>query len=326
MWTWSTFAKGNIVMLRSEFQSLWRSSAPLAAVAILMVIGLAGAVAGLIFDTRVITGVPAWVKPAKFAASTALYSATVAWLFRYLTVWPRFVLWMGRLLALGLTVEVAIIFIQAARGTTSHFNVGTPLDSALFKVMGLFIMLLWLSSVGIMVALFRQTFSNRAWGWSLRLGMMITVLGAAAGGFMLRMAPEQAQAGIRQAPATPGAHTVGAPDGGPGLPVVGWSTEHGDLRISHFFGLHGVQAIPFFAWLISRRRWQQGRPSAAVFVLASSYVALIGILAWQALRGQSIVAPDLLTDRAFLIWMTGTAAALAAVLFRRAQIFETSVS
>jgi hypothetical protein len=314
-------------MLRREFQTLWRSSAPLTAVAVLMAVGLVGAAAGLIFDTRLITGAPAWEKPAKFAASTAIYSATVAWLFRYLTVWPRFVTWMGRLLALGLTVEVAIIFIQAARGTTSHFNVGTPLDLVLFRTMGVFIALLWLSSVGITVALFRQTFSDPAWCWALRLGMMITVIGAAMGGIMLRMTPEQAaQAGRGQAAATNGAHTVGAPDGGPGLPVVGWSTEHGDLRIPHSFGLHGVQAIPFFAWLISRQRWQQRRQSGAVFVLASSYVAFIGILAWQALRGQSIVAPDPLTDSVFLIWITATAAALAVSLFRRGRVFEASVS
>ena len=104
-----------------------------------------------------------------------------------------------------------------------------------------------------------------------------------------------------------GGHTVGASDGGPGLPGVGWSTEHGDLRVPHFLGIHGVQMIPLFAWLFARRR------VAAVFIAAASYVALFAILAWQAFRGESIVAPDRLTIDVLLVWLGATAVAMSIV-------------
>lgn len=77
-----------------------------------------------------------------------------------------------------------------------------------------------------------------------------------------------------------GGHTVGGIDGGAGLPGVGWSKQHGDLRIPHFFGLHALQIIPFAAWLIGRRRTPAG-----IFAVAGGYSALLALLTWQALRG-----------------------------------------
>src|SRR6186713_2634203 len=44
---------------------------------------------GLWFDPRVITRAPAWLKPTKFAISTAVYSLTLAWIFQYLPDSPR---------------------------------------------------------------------------------------------------------------------------------------------------------------------------------------------------------------------------------------------
>jgi hypothetical protein len=119
--------------------------------------------------------------------------------------------------------------------------------------------------------------------------MTVTILGAFTGGLMTR--PTAAQ--LREARITgqlpiTGAHTVGAPDGGPGLPVTGWSTVHGDIRVPHFIGLHAVQALPLFV-LVTRRR-----PSATrvriVLAVAAVYVLTFALLLTQALRGTPLVA------------------------------------
>jgi hypothetical protein len=170
-----------------------------------------------------------------------------------------------------------------------------------------------LASVGVLIALFRQKFQNPAWGWLLRLGMLTTVIGSAGGGLMLRITPEQAAA-IRATHTVRavGGHTVGAPDGGPGLPGVGWSTQYGDLRVPHFFGLHGLQIIPFLGWLAMRRRRIQTerQQSASAFTIAASYLTLIGILTWQALRGQSIIDPGSVTLAAIAVWLVVSAVAI----------------
>jgi len=299
-----------IQRIHQEYRRLWDANAPLTATAVIMLAAFIGSVAGLFIDPRIITGVPAWLKPAKFGISTAIYAASIAWLLRYITVWPRFTRAMGWVLAMVLNTEVGIIDLQAARGTTSHFNYSTPLDAALFGVMAVAIAILWLANVGLVVALFRQHFDDTGWGWALRLGLSITVLGASVGGIMVQPTAKQLE---NTRPTIIGAHTVGGPDGGPGLPGVGWSTEHGDLRIAHFVGLHALQVIPFLAWFLRRRH---SSSSAVAFAVAGSYLALAGILAWQALRGEPITAPQPATLAAFAIWLAGTAAGLIATLAR----------
>jgi hypothetical protein len=145
------------------------------------------------------------------------------------------------------------------------------------------------------------------------LGLLTTVLGSALGGLMIRATPAQAEEMRLHHPVKAvGAHTIGAPDGGPGIPGVGWSTEHGDGRIPHFFGIHGLQIIPFLGWLLSRRR-DVGRVKL-IFAIAASYLAFVAILAWQAMRGQSVLEPDPGTLLAFAIWLV---AALGTVLALR---------
>jgi hypothetical protein len=106
-----------------------------------------------------------------------------------------------------------------------------------------------------------------------------------------------------------GAHTVGAPDGGPGLPGTGWSLDHGDIRVAHFIGLHAMQLLPLLAYGFMRRGWHDRRRMRTVLALAASYFALYLLLLWQALRGQSITQPDVATVTAVVLWAAATATA-----------------
>ena len=142
---------------------------------------------------------------------------------------------------------------------------------------------------------------------------------------MIAPTHEQKLAGQLNQPVTvTGGHTVGAPDGGPGLPGVGWSSQHGDLRVPHFLGLHALQAIPFLAWLVAGWRRESRRGvTTTVFIAAASYLGLIIILTWQALRGESIVQPGPATVAVLGIWLASTVAALVFDEFRTMRRFRS---
>lgn len=296
-------------------RSLWRSSPPLTVVGLGMLVVLAASLAGLVLDPRVITGAPAWLKPAKFAVSTAIYALTLAWILGHVEDRPRLVRVVGWGSAIILTLEVALIDLQAARGTTSHFNIGTPLDATIFTTMGVAILGAWLLAIALTVALFRRRFTDRALGWSLRMGMLITVLGSGMGGLMTQ--PTGAQ--LESARAThrlpvAGAHTVGATDGGVGLPGTGWSREAGDLRVPHFFGLHAIQLVPLFAFLAGRRIVSARKREQAALGVGVSYAALFVILLVQALSGEPVVAPAAATLAMFAAWLAATLAGMGFAL------------
>src|SRR5690606_3667001 len=292
---------------------LWRSSPPLTAVGLLMLIVAAASAVGVYVDPRVITGAPAWLKPFKFAISTAVYSLTLAWFFGWLSAWPRMRRVVGWTTAIVFVLEVAIIDLQAWRGTTSHFNASTPFDGALFYVMGAAIMIQTLVSIWVAVALWRQRFAQAALGWGLRLGMVLTIAGALTGPLMSRPTPAQlAAARAGEGMPVSGAHTVGAPDGAPGIPVTGWSRDPGAGRVLHLVRLQASRVLALAG--LSLSRWRRPVPVRvrAVWVAAASYAALFALLLWQALSGQSIMAPDATTLALLGAWAAASAAAFLA--------------
>ncbi|HEX6807918.1 MAG TPA: hypothetical protein VF118_08010 [Gemmatimonadaceae bacterium] len=282
------------------------------AVGLLMLAVSVPSLVGIFLDPRVITGAPAWLKPFKFGISTAIYSLTLAWVFTWLGGWPRMRKVVGWTTAVVFVLEVGIIDVQAARGTTSHFNNATPLDRTLFIIMGTAIMLQTLASVAVAVALWREHFGDRALGWALRLGMTLTIVGALTGALMTRPTSAQLEAARSgQGMTVIGAHTVGGVDGGPGMPVTHWSSEHGDVRVPHFIGLHALQALALVA--VALRRWRRTSEKdrvRAVLAVSASYASLFVLQLWEALRGRSVVAPDALSIASITLW-----AVLSAIAF-----------
>jgi hypothetical protein len=114
------------------FTGLRQNHPPLFATGFLLLGTLGLGVLGLLVDPRMIEGAPTWLKPVKFSLSTAIYSFTLLWIFGYLAEWRQTRRLAGWTTALVFVLEVGIVYLQAWRGKTSYFNVGTPLDGILF--------------------------------------------------------------------------------------------------------------------------------------------------------------------------------------------------
>ncbi|MFJ3406982.1 hypothetical protein [Promicromonospora sp. NPDC090134] len=308
-----------------------RTNPPLAVTTLLTAVVLLVCLVGLAADPRQVLGEPTWLKPAKFAVSICVYSLTLVWLLTYVRGRRRLVVTVSWIVAAALLIEQALIVLQSARGLRSHFNVSTPLDQTVYFTMAGAIATLWATNVVLAVVLLAQRLDDPVLAWGLRGGLVVAVVGMAVAFLMTDPTPTQLDAlragGDR---VLIGAHTVGPADGGPGLPVLGWSTVAGDLRAAHFVGIHAMQALPLVAWLLAAvpATWLTVRDRARLVLLAGgAALAVVLLLAWQALRGQPLTGPDALTVAAaatiVILTLVG-AGRVVLVARRRAAVNEAA--
>ncbi|SHF78095.1 hypothetical protein SAMN05443575_0881 [Jatrophihabitans endophyticus] len=276
-----------------------------------------GAVSGVGYaaDDRVLVGVPIWAKPLLFSISFLAYAVTLAWLTSRLRR-PRvrrFAHRAGTVIAVGSGLEMLAIVMQVLRGRQSHFDYATPVDRVVFAGMGVAVAVIFTATIAVGVALLREApVAHRATTLAIRLGVGGTVLGMSVGFLMIVPRASQHGAPIR------GGHTVGAADGGASLPLTGWSTVGGDLRIPHFVGLHTLQALPLLALVLTllptTARLTEATHVRLVLIGAGGWAGLFGVSLWQALRGQPVTAPDALTLTVLGVVLAAVVAATAVAL------------
>lgn len=216
-------------------------------------------------------GINAWFKPIKFALSTTILSWSLAWYTGYLPAGNNITVF-NWVIVLTLAFEVIYISWQAARGQASHFNQSTPFYTAMYSLMALAATAATLAVAYLGVLFFMSTTESLPdyYLWAIRLGILLFVVfsfeGFAMGGRL--------------------AHTVGAADGGKGLPFLNWSIRYGDLRVAHFIGMHALQVIPLLAWFVLKDiKWTIG--FSVLYALLAVFVLV------QALRGRALVGISL---------------------------------
>lgn len=228
-----------------------------------------------IIDDRTLLGVNVWLKPLKFLISTGIYIFTFGYFTSLYEFSSRKKKILNNLVAWTLLVETIIIVVQGGRGIQSHYNIHSAIDGMLFAAMGILIAVNVLVMIFYLIETIRVKMNtSKSIQWSIFLGWIILIVGSWVGGQMISQM----------------SHNVGVVDGGAGLPLVNWSTIAGDLRIAHFFGIHGMQIIPLFAFWISKKWKTTNRNQIiAVTIFGLFYAAWIGFTFYQAKQGIALL-------------------------------------
>jgi hypothetical protein len=295
----------------SLLKQAWRINKPLTTLLTLCAITFFLSLFGLFIDPRVtqIVGTPVWAKTFKFSVSLVLYAASLLWALNLVEARFRKIANISASTVGSIFVfQMILIIIQGVRARPMHFNESTSLDSLLWQIMSIGNSLMLLGYIVLMVMAWRGVKTNPVLAWGIKLSFAVTLLSLFQGFLMpFPNALQQQALDAGQTLSMIGAHTVGSssltPDIGSGLPLLGWSTVHGDLRIGHFIGLHALQLLPLLALWLSRRRasWlSEAHRLGLLSIAAFGYSGMVGLVTWQALRGQSIVMPDTTTIAAFL--------------------------
>ena len=130
-----------------------------------------------ISDTRQILGLSPWIKPMKFMISITIFLWSVAWFMPETEPRPLARAIVRWTIASAMTVEILMIVMQSARGTTSHFNHATAFDDMIFSIMGLGVVFNTLAMALFLWIVRRDTPPSRAgYIWGIRLGVAMFLL------------------------------------------------------------------------------------------------------------------------------------------------------
>lgn len=259
-----------------------RMDAPLLAGAAMLGALLLPTAASWALDPRPLQGASVWDKPLKFELSLGLHLLTLAVALRLfpdrLDRGERRTLDVAAVLVAACAVlEALYIVVQSARGRASHFNRDTTWESlAYFGAMGggALAILAGTGTIGWLLWRHERGRPHRGMQRGMALGL---VLGSLATLVVVVPLSSGMVDGL-------GHWVGGVRTDAFGMPITGWATRGGDLRVPHFFATHLMQALPLAGWIADRV--DPSRTGGWIRLAAAGGLALAAATLVQAIAGR----------------------------------------
>ena len=201
-----------------------------------MITGLAHLITFLLTPDAVLEGPIGFRKPMVFGLSAGFTLVTMGWLLKFYKSRPRLHTAMMAMMSAALIIEIIIIDVQRFRSLPSHFNMGTPLDAALWSIMGLSILIFASVSTTQAILSFGKLTGSPTMNLAIRTSMILFFFSQISGQLIVSHGMNQVMVeGTFVLENIEHSTTVG---------------EAGNLKLPHAISLHSIQALPLLTLLL----------------------------------------------------------------------------
>lgn len=249
-----------------------------------------------LFDGGAWEGPVSWRKPIVFGISFATTFLAIGWLQGVLPHSRPLGRWTTILVGGGGVVETVLISGQRWRGVASHFNTSTPLDAAIFSVMGVTIAMLLVGLVTLTVWSAMRLRGSTPVLIAALVGLGLMLVGSAIGQGLIN----RGFAVVEETGDVPFAVTIGLAGSG---------------KLAHAVALHGLQVLAVLALLLARSGLAPPARTRVMAIGAVGYAGLTGLVTGQAYAGLSMLELSWPVAAGLVLSLLLVAGSLTAALF-----------
>ena len=201
-------------------------------------------------------------KPVLFGISTGLTLISLGWIQQKLKP-ASYDLWLGRIMATTLFIEVGFITMQYWRGDASHFNHDTTFDLLIERSITILIVIACVAILDISRRSFLYLDAPKEMSLAIRGGLVFLLISCGLGFFILFYGEHLVSLG--QPPTTFG--------------------KAGVLKFPHGIVIHAIQYLPIFAWTMSLLKIPEQQRVRGVWFAIMSLATFLLYSCWQTFNG-----------------------------------------